>query len=269
MDPEDPISIFADMKLNSDDFFQILETHRKSCQREGRYDEAELTRLRILELRAHEEKAKRDYLQAKHQAEKAGLVEAHKMEIEKLNEIWETDLMPRFEDSVRSAVIELRDKHRREMEELRDRKEREIEKTKQHPPSEILNLRKRVDSLASAGEYMAAKKIKMNLIEAENHWHGKIDGKSKDKWSENIEKLIEKQERELNSLLDKLEKQRQLKKAQWQKEIEILKKRYNNVRNDLTNQHKIEKQKLVKEFSVKRQAMESITKKPRKLSNLR
>ena len=87
MDPEDPISIFANMNLNSDDFFQILETHRKSCQREGRYDEAELTRLTILELRAHEEQTKKTHLQARHKAEKLSLLEAHKLELEKLNEI--------------------------------------------------------------------------------------------------------------------------------------------------------------------------------------
>lgn len=63
MDPENPISMFADTKLNSDYFFQILETHRKSCQREGRFDEAELTRLRILELRKYEEQAKKSSMQ--------------------------------------------------------------------------------------------------------------------------------------------------------------------------------------------------------------
>ena len=51
---------------------------------------------------------------------------------------------------------------------------------------------------------------------------------------------------------------------QWRKDEEILDKRYNNVRSDLLNQQKIEKQKLTKEFSVKRQAMESVSSKVRR-----
>jgi hypothetical protein len=264
MDPDDPISIFADMNLNSDDFFQILETHRKSCQREGRFDEAELTRLRILELRAHEEQTKKNHLKARHKAEKASLLEAHKLEIEKLNETWSTEIMPKFEESAKIAVMQMQEKQKAEMEEMRKRQEIELEKIKSHPPSEILTLRKKMDTFAAAGEYTDAKKVKAQLFELENDWAARVEDKLRGKWGEQIEKLVDKQEKETRANFNKLDKQRQLKIMQWRKDEELLSKRYNNVKSDLLNQQKIEKQKLTKEFSVKRQAMESISSKSKR-----
>jgi hypothetical protein len=261
MDPDDPISIFADMNLNSDDFFQILETHRKSCQREGRYDEAELTRLRILELRAHEEQTKKAHLQARHKAEKSSLLEAHKLEVEQLTEKWNSEIMPKFEESVRVSVSQMQEKQKIELEELRRKQEVEFEKMKAHPPSEILNLRKRMETFAAAGEYGDAKKVKAQLFEIETDWITRLEEKMKEKWQDQVDKMIDKQDKEMKFGISKLEKQRQLKKIQWKKDEEILEKRYNNVKSDLLNQQKIEKQKLTKEFSVKRQAMESISSK--------
>ena len=150
MDSEHPINLFAEMNINSDGFFQILENHRKSCQREGRWDEAELTRLRILELRAQEQQIKKSQLKSRHQEEKARLLEAHKTEVERLNEEWENDVMPRFEDSARNAVAELKDRHRKELEDLRDKQDRENERLQAHPPASVLNLRKRLETLALA-----------------------------------------------------------------------------------------------------------------------
>jgi hypothetical protein len=264
MDPEDPIGIFADMNLNSDDFFQILETHRKSCQREGRFDEAELTRLRILELRAHEEQTKKSHLQARHKAEKSSLLEAHKIEIEKLNEMWNNEIMPKFDENSRITVSQLQDKHRLEIDDLRRKQEIEEDKIKSHPPSEILNLRRRMETFASAGEYSDAKKIKSQLFELENEWLSKVEAKLSEKWAEQKEKLLDKQDKEMKSTQNNLSKQKQLKIMQWKKDEDILAKRYNNVKSDLINQQKIEKQRLSKEFAVKRQAMESISSKNKK-----
>ena len=264
MNLEDPITVFADMNLNSDDFFQILETHRKSCQRGGRYDEAELTRLRILELRAHEEQAKKIHLQARHKAEKVSLLEAHKIEIKKLNELWSTDIMPKFEESVKFSIAQIQEKQKNELEDLKKKQEFEFERVKAHPPSEILSLRKKMDTYAVAGDYSDAKRVKAQLYDLEGEWLTGIQGKLKSKWDDQVEKLLDKQDKEFKFTLSKLEKQRQLKKMQWSKDDDVLEKRYNNVKSDLLNQQKIEKQKLTKEFAVKRLAMESISGKPRR-----
>lgn len=154
MDSEHPINLFAEMNINSDGFFQILESHRKSCQREGRWDEAELTRLRILELRAQEQQIKKSQVNKRHQDEKSKLLEAHKTEVERLNEEWESCIMPIFEDSARNAISETREKHKRELESLRDRQEGENERLQAHPPTTVLTLRNRLETLALAVRYI-------------------------------------------------------------------------------------------------------------------
>ena len=55
-----------------------------------------------------------------------------------------------------------------------------------------------------------------------------------------------------------------MKMAQLQKEVDLLKKRYKNYKSDLENTHNIEKQKLLKEFRVKRKAMDSLPAKAKK-----
>ena len=41
------------------DFLEILEEHRKNCERQGKYVEAEISKNRLEELRLHEENRKR------------------------------------------------------------------------------------------------------------------------------------------------------------------------------------------------------------------
>jgi hypothetical protein len=46
----------------SEDFLQVLEEHRKVCEKEGRFMEAQTARKRLKELRRMEEQRKRDNL---------------------------------------------------------------------------------------------------------------------------------------------------------------------------------------------------------------
>ena len=41
------------------DFLEILEEHRKNCERQGKYVEAEISKNRLEELRLHEENRRR------------------------------------------------------------------------------------------------------------------------------------------------------------------------------------------------------------------
>lgn len=206
MDSEHPINLFAEMNINSDGFFQILENHRRSCQREGRWDEAELTRLRILELRAQEQQIKKSQINTRHQDEKSKLLEAHKTEVDRLNEEWESDIMPRLEDAARNAISELKDKHRRLLEDLRDKQDRENERLQAHPPTNVLNLRRRLETLALAGEYNQAKKVRLRLQQEEDNWQETQFSKLNEKWAEQSDKLMAKHDKEFKFLTSKLEK---------------------------------------------------------------
>mmetsp|Transcript_20380 Transcript_20380/g.38157 ORF Transcript_20380/g.38157 Transcript_20380/m.38157 type:complete len:93 (+) Transcript_20380:6290-6568(+) len=88
--------------------------------------------------------------------------------------------------------------------------------------------------------------------------------KLKSKWVEQAEKLGEKQEKEMQRLHQSLDKQKKLRRSQWDRELDIIMKRYQNVKRDLESQHKIEMNKLKKEFSVKRRAMDTVSAKDKR-----
>jgi hypothetical protein len=95
----DLFEFLSDPTVDTDVFFQVLDAHKRSCQREGRYDEAEITKQRMAELRALEEATKKTSLRSKHHQELEGIDDTHQEEIEQLRIKYEEHLMPQFNDS--------------------------------------------------------------------------------------------------------------------------------------------------------------------------
>ena len=56
-----------------------------------------------------------------------------------------------------------------------------------------------------------------------------------------------------------LGRQRELRQSQWNHEVDVLRKRFTNVKSDMEIRHNMERQKLAKEFAVKKKAMELTT----------
>ena len=47
------------------DFLQILEEHRKNCERQGKYVEAEIAKNRLEELKMHEENRRKEAMRSR------------------------------------------------------------------------------------------------------------------------------------------------------------------------------------------------------------
>ena len=71
------------------DFLQILEEHRKNCERQGKYVEAEIAKNRLEELKLHEENRKREAMRSRQIAERLGMEEAHMLEFQQFNLVWD------------------------------------------------------------------------------------------------------------------------------------------------------------------------------------
>ena len=61
--PQDPSAFITD------DFLQVLDEHRKICEKEGKLDEAAAARKRLKELKIKNENRKREQLISSHQQE--------------------------------------------------------------------------------------------------------------------------------------------------------------------------------------------------------
>ena len=64
------------------DFLQILEEHRKNCERQGKYVEAEIAKNRLEELKLHEENRRREAMRSRQIAERLGVEEVHMLEFQ-------------------------------------------------------------------------------------------------------------------------------------------------------------------------------------------
>lgn len=92
----------------TDDFLQVLEEHRKVCEREGKLDEAQAARKRLKELKIINENRKRDSLYQSHQAEMQALESAHMLEIKELLTKWNSIIIPNFENEAALLELELK-----------------------------------------------------------------------------------------------------------------------------------------------------------------
>ena len=83
---------FEDEDSAVQDFLAILEEHRKNCENEGKYVEAEIARNRLAELQLHEENRRREAMRSRQIAERLGVEEAHMLEFQQFNQIWDSKM---------------------------------------------------------------------------------------------------------------------------------------------------------------------------------
>ena len=100
------------------------------------------------------------------------------------------------------------------------------------PSTKLLDLKKKMDSLATTGNYKEAKKFKkqIKLIESReldifnHHRQTQINTKS--------QLILSREQKELKVLREKYVKQREALEMQRRQELEVMEKRYKNVMSD-------------------------------------
>lgn len=129
----------------SQDFIYILETHATNCEAQGKYVEAEIARNRLDELKLHEMNRKKEAMRARHIAEQLGVEEAHMLEFQQFNLVWDKK-MAAYEENAAELVMEMKERHAAE---LKDFQQRLLAKASiPRHSKELLNLRKVQDTLA-------------------------------------------------------------------------------------------------------------------------
>lgn len=131
------------------DFLEILEEHRKNCERQGKYVEAEIAKNRLEELKLHEENRRREAMRSRQIAERLGVEEAHMLEFQQFNLIWDKK-MAEYERHAEDLVEAMKERHAAE---LRDYQRKLMGKQIRPKFSrDLLNLRKIQETLAKQKE---------------------------------------------------------------------------------------------------------------------
>lgn len=89
------------------DFLAILEEHRRNCEKQGKYTEAEVARNRLEELRMHEENRRREAMRSRQIAERLGVEEAHMLEFKQFNNAWD-EKMKQYDENATKLVLAMK-----------------------------------------------------------------------------------------------------------------------------------------------------------------
>lgn len=225
------------------DFLEILEEHRKNCERQGKYVEAEIAKNRLEELKLHEENRRREAMRSRQIAERLGVEEAHMLEFQQFNLIWDKK-MAEYEEHAEELVEAMKERHGAE---LRDYQRRLM--TKQIRPKfskDLLNLRKIQDTLAKQKDYAEAHKIKLKS-DALEAWE-------LEKWhSTRQQELLQREakfkhikQQELVALQKRIQTGREEQKKSRHHDLERLLQRYQNVKMELEAQQNLERIRMEK-----------------------
>jgi hypothetical protein len=235
------------MELSEDsavqDFLDILEEHRKNCERQGKYVEAEIAKNRLDELKLHEENRRREAMRSRQIAERLGVEEAHMLEFQQFNQIWDKK-MAEYELHAEELIEAMKDRHSSELREF----QRKLMAKQIRPKfsKDLLNLRKIQDTLAKQKDYAEAHKMKLkgDALEAWEleKWHSQ---RQQDLLGREAKFKVAKPS-ELLALQKRIQTGREEQKKQRHLDLERLLQRYQNVKAELDAQQTLERIRMEK-----------------------
>merc|ERR1719161_2873916 len=94
-------------------FLEVLDRHRIECEAQGKYDEADLAKRRLEQLRTQEENRRKEEMMSEQLSERLGVEEAHMKELQEFNEIWDKKVAE-FEEHASNLQSTLADRHKQE-----------------------------------------------------------------------------------------------------------------------------------------------------------
>lgn len=226
-------------------FLQVLEEHRVNCEMKGQYEDAEKAKIRLEQLRSHEENRRRDELHAQQLAERLGVEEAHMKELKEFNDIWDRKVLE-FEAHASNLQSTLASRHKLEHQNFLEKANKETEPRTPRWSRDLLNLRKIQETLAKQKKYAEAAKTKQQAEQLEakelSMWKKAREGKI----AKLEEQFMHKQQLEMGGLLKRIASGREEQKQARKSELERLLQRYHNVKTQLESQQKIIQQRVEK-----------------------
>jgi len=226
-----------------EDLLTALEKHRRDCELSGRYDEAELARMRLEQLRQHEERSRREALLEQQMAERMGVEEAHMLGLQEFNNIWDQKQQD-FEQHANSLQTTLATRHKQEHQGHLDKLRREVEPRTPRWSRDLLNLRKIQETLAKMKKYAEAEKSKVQADKVEAHEHNQWKEKREARIAACEEQFLHKQQLEMGGLLKRLKSSRDELKHSRKLELERILQRYQNLKSQMESQQRIIQQRV-------------------------
>ena len=221
------------------EFIAVLDAHRKECERECKYVEADIAKRRLAELRALAESREVDTVASRQHAQRQGVEEAQMLEFQQFNTLWDQKFRE-YDERAAELLDAMRQRHLLDQDEFR----KGVEAGPAHRPKaskELLDLRRKQVMVAKQGDYADAQKLKtradaLEAEEAERH------GREAEQHALLAEvKFMRRQEQELNALRKRIQTGAEEQRHARELDLERLLQRYQNVKSELEAQQTAER----------------------------
>jgi len=222
-----------------EEFLLTLEEHRRGCEEQGKYVEADLTAKRIEKLKMQEGGRRIEALRAQHISERLVIEEAHTQEFEAFNGGWDTR-MGEFSAHSRNLTAAMAERHEEELGQYK----KLVSSTRVRFSKELLNLRAIQSSLAKQKDYTGAQKVKVKAdqLEAKELEIHRLKERAQTSLSEG--KLVQRQQKEMHALQQRVKASGDDHQRRRREELKRLLLRYNNAKQALSKHHKLEVQRV-------------------------
>eukprot|EP00667_Euglena_gracilis_P013007 EG_transcript_13391 len=224
-----------------DEYIRVLADYRASCERRGNYKEAQLVQHVLKQLRLEEENRHVIELTAQQESERQGLEEAHMLEFQNFNRIW-NEKIDQFEEHQLDSEAQMLERHSAELAQFHA----EMAGAPMKRPKfskELLNARKVQETLAKGKNYADAHKVKLKADQMEALELERINRERAERYSKQEAQILARHRAELIAMRSRMERTKVELERTRRKELELLIQRYTNVKRGMKGQQNIIKAK--------------------------
>ncbi|KRX10293.1 hypothetical protein PPERSA_09677 [Pseudocohnilembus persalinus] len=225
-------------------YVEILLDHQKTCEKTGKYIEAEMAKRRLSEIKKELEKRNKNELKFRHISEKSEIERAHVAEFNEFNQFWD-EKMREFDEDALKVEEQTIERQQIELQQFVQELERSIPLAPKDT-AEQLNLKKMEESLAKQQEYMEAHKVQQQILALEKDEYQKWIHQRQKKIQNLVTQLQTRQKNELNALRQRIQSGQEEQRKVRSLELEKLLQKYQNVRKELDASQTSEASKLEK-----------------------
>jgi hypothetical protein len=215
-----------------------LEKHRAECQKNGKYEEAEMAKVQRKQLKEQEEMRVCEDLHNQHLASLLGVEEAHAQEFQVFNEAWD-EKVAEYDAHANALQQTLLERQHADHEKYMVKLSKDVEPKRPSWSSELLNRRKIQDTLGKQKKYTEASAMKSKVDALEEQERAAWMMKREAKIAGLEEQFLCKQELEAKGLWKRIQSGREEQRQARADELDRLVQRYHNVKTELQTQQKI------------------------------
>eukprot|EP00996_Jenningsia_fusiforme_P001566 NODE_243_length_2616_cov_4.208414_g221_i0.p1 GENE.NODE_243_length_2616_cov_4.208414_g221_i0~~NODE_243_length_2616_cov_4.208414_g221_i0.p1 ORF type:complete len:329 (-),score=86.31 NODE_243_length_2616_cov_4.208414_g221_i0:1439-2425(-) len=231
----------ADIAL--DDYIHVLSQYRTACERCGNYQEAELVQQVVRQLRLEDESRHISAIAVQQENERQGLEEAHMLEFQNFNRIW-NEKIASFEEHQLDCEASMLERHSAELADFHGAiMEGHAHLRVSKFSKELLNMRKIQETLARQKNYPDAHKIKIKADKVEAVERERMAREQAESFAKKEAQILSRHKAELTAMRKRMDRGRDELERARKRELEMLLRRYRNVRAGLLGQQNILKAK--------------------------